>query len=86
MTGSLHDISVAIGGLQEGVKALGRSLDQMRAGNENDFREIRASIDTLKQAHHQRVGSRRTLSMLWGGAGGGLGALITLIATKIGLK
>lgn len=84
--GNLHDISVAIGGLQESVKSLGQSIDRLRKDIEADRRDVQASIKMLERVHYEQEGSRRTVSLLWGSVGGIVAAIVGVVATKLGLR
>lgn len=83
---SIDEVSRLIGSLQEGVKSLGRSVDQMREDSERDFRDLRQRFEELRTDYDERAGSRRTLALMWGTLGGAAVSLAGLMATKLGLK
>jgi hypothetical protein len=86
MSGELHEVSVAIGELKGDVKSLGRSMDAMRETTQSELSALRAQMTRLQSAHDENVGSRRTMAMVWGAVGGIAATLVSVVATKLGLK
>ena len=98
MAGQVDEISKLIGGLQEGMKNLGRSIDNLRDEMRDtrrelgeikpivrDFNKMKPTIETLERVHLQNKGKLALIRGLWiGGPSLGVGALVTWLLNRGG--